>query len=234
MITIEQLKAARSLLGWTQKQLSDASGLSLASVANFEQGKGKARGKTHAAIQEALEQAGIEFTPEPGVRLRREKFQFNILEGHESVFELWNDVITTLGVTGGEILMSGIKESIWLERYKPELTEWLNKIFALNIRTRLLIAEGDHEVLISPDAYRSVPTYLFQQNPYFIYGDRFALISWGPPQRIMLIKNAVVADTFRRQFEFNYQLGREVDPKKAVVIKIEGIDIESFKKLHTP
>ena len=227
MITIEQLKAARSLLGWTQKQLADGSGLSLASVANFEQGKGKARGKTHAAIQEALEQAGIEFTPEPGVRLRREKFEFRILEGHESVFEMWNDVIATLGVTGGEVLISGVKERFWLERYKPELSEWLRQIFRLGIQTRLLIAEGDNEVLIGHETYRSVPAYLFQQTPYFVYGDRFALINWGPPQRIMLVRNAAIADTFRRQFDFNYQIGRPLDPKKVVIIKIEGISVSA-------
>ena len=211
-------------MGWTQKQLAEACGLSLASVANFEQGKGKARGSSQNAIQQALEQAGIEFTPDPGVRLRREKFNFQILEGHDSVFELWNDIIATLGSTGGEVMISGVDENIWLKKYKPELTAWLIKCRPLGIRNRLLIAEGDQTVLIGPDPYRSVPKYLFQQTPYFIYGDRFAIINWGPPQRIMLVKNALIADTFRRQFEFNYQLGRKLDRKNTVIIKLEGLD----------
>ncbi len=221
MITIEQLKAARSLLGWTQRQLADKSGLSLASVANLEQGKGKARGKTHLAVQEALEHEGIEFTPEPGVRLRREKFQFRMLEGRESVFDLWSDIIAALGATGGEVLMSGIDEQIWLDHYKPELAAALKRQFALGIHNRLLIAEDDPLVLIGPDAYRVVPRPLFQQAPYYVYADRFAIISWGPPQRILLVNNALIAETFRRQFEFNWQMGRELDPKKVVVARLD-------------
>ena len=78
-------------------------------------------------------------------------------------------------------------------------------------------------VLISPDSYRAVPRYLFQQTPTFVYADRFAIVNWGPPQRILLVQNALIADTFRRQFEFNFSLGRPLDPDKVVVIKLEGL-----------
>ena len=225
MITIEQLKAARSLLGWTQRELAAKSGVALASVANLEQGKGKARGKTYQAVQHALEQEGIEFTPEPGVRLRREKFQFRLLEGHESVFELWNDIFAALSPAGGEVLISGVDERIWLEKYKAELPSFLKRQVALNIHPRLLVAEGDHLVLGGPDVYRAVPRTLFQQVPHYVYADRFAIINWGPPQRILLVQNALIAETFRRQFEFNYAMGRKLDPKKVVIARLEHFPI---------
>jgi predicted transcriptional regulator len=45
IITIEQIKAARSLLGWTQRDLAKQAGISLASMANLEQGMGKIGGR---------------------------------------------------------------------------------------------------------------------------------------------------------------------------------------------
>ncbi len=225
MITIQQLKAARTLLDWTQRQLAERSGLSLASIANFEQGKGKAHGKTQAAIQQAIENEGIEFTPEPGVRLRREKFQFRVLEGDAAVFELWDDMITALASTGGEVLLSGISETIWLEKYKAELTANLIKQRALKIFSRVLLAQGDHQVLIGPASYRAVPKQVFHQTPYFVYADRFAILNWGPPIRIMLVANAGIAQSFRQQFDYNWDMGRQLDPNKVIIAKLEGLPV---------
>lgn len=65
MITITQIKAARTLLDWTQRDLAKQAGLSLASIANLEQGVGKVGGKVFTAVCNVLQQAGIEFTRNP-------------------------------------------------------------------------------------------------------------------------------------------------------------------------
>lgn len=223
MITIEQLKAARALLGWTQKELAVKSQVALASVANLEQGKGKAGGRVSQAIVAACETAGIEFTPEPGVRLCREKFHFRIFEGRSAIFELWDDIIIALGRGGGEVLMSGISEKFWIENYRDELIANILRQRALGISSRLLIEEGDNLVIIGEASYRAVPSYLFQQTPSFVYADRFAILNWGPPLRVLLIQNAVIAETYRRQFEANYEMGRKLDPRKVAVARLEGL-----------
>jgi transcriptional regulator with XRE-family HTH domain len=223
MVTINQIRAARALLGWNQDELAEHAGLSLATVANIEQGRGKMRGHTLDAVRTSFERAGVEFTPEPGVRLRREKFNFRILEGDDAIFELWNDIVLTLGATGGEVLMSGISEQTWLAKYKKEMTANILRQRALKIYPRVLLAEGDNLVIIGSATYRAVPKFLFQQSPYFVYGDRFAIINWGPPQRVLLVQNAAIAETFRHQFEFNWQIGRELDDRKVVVAKMEGL-----------
>lgn len=73
-ITVGQCRAARGLIGWSQAQLSEASKVSTASIANFESGKRTPIANNLAAIQSALEAAGIIFIPSngngPGVRLR--------------------------------------------------------------------------------------------------------------------------------------------------------------------
>ncbi len=225
MITIQQVKAARALLDWTQTDLATQSGLSLASIANIEQGKGKTRGKSMDSLRGAFEQNGIEFTPDPGVRLRREKFQMQLWEGEESVPRLWLDIEQTLGLTGGEVLMSGIEEALWLKRYPQSLLEAVRRRWQMGIRGRLLVAEGDNLVLVGVEGSRAISPILFNQTPYLVYGDKFAIVTWGPPQYVLCVQNKLIADTFRRQFEYNWQNGKPLRREDCVIIKVPGIDV---------
>ena len=66
MITRDQSRAARSLLRITQVELAEAAGLSTQTVVDFERGTRTPHRNNLAAIQSALEAAGIEFIPENG------------------------------------------------------------------------------------------------------------------------------------------------------------------------
>jgi hypothetical protein len=76
MITANQLRAARALIGWEQSRLAASSGISLPTVKRMEGSDGPVRGnyESVAKVQRALEIAGIEFISENGggvgVRLR--------------------------------------------------------------------------------------------------------------------------------------------------------------------
>ena len=76
MLTIEQLRAARGLLGWSQSMLAARAGLSLPTVKRVEANVGphvsdEARNK----LRRTLESAGVEFIDEngggAGVRLKK-------------------------------------------------------------------------------------------------------------------------------------------------------------------
>ena len=75
-ISIEQLRAARALLGWSQTQLAGRAGMSLPTVKRVETERGPnvSEGARHA-LQLALELGGVEFIDEngggAGVRLRK-------------------------------------------------------------------------------------------------------------------------------------------------------------------
>jgi transcriptional regulator with XRE-family HTH domain len=75
MTTAAQLRAARSLLGLSQPELADLTGVSTMTIKRAE-GAGQPPASTDAKerIAAALEAAGIEFIPEngggPGVRLK--------------------------------------------------------------------------------------------------------------------------------------------------------------------
>ena len=75
MLTSEQIRAARALLRWDQKELAKAANISVQTIKRLEaiRGKVSAYTGTMEAITKALEAAGVAFTndDEPGVRLRR-------------------------------------------------------------------------------------------------------------------------------------------------------------------
>ena len=76
MITIEQLRAARGLLGWSQTDLALRAGLSVPTIKRIEGAFGPhVSDEARAMLQKALEAAGIEFIDEDdggaGVRFRK-------------------------------------------------------------------------------------------------------------------------------------------------------------------
>lgn len=67
MISIEQFRAARGLLGWSQTELALRAGLSLPTVKRVEAGIGpNVSDDARAKLQQALEEAGIKFLEENG------------------------------------------------------------------------------------------------------------------------------------------------------------------------
>jgi len=67
LITVEQIRAARGLLGWSQTQLAEKAGLSLPTVKRLETGNGpRVSNEAREKIALALESAGITFIEENG------------------------------------------------------------------------------------------------------------------------------------------------------------------------
>src|SRR3954454_4265421 len=78
LATVEQLRAARALLGWSQTELASRAGLSLPTVKRVEGGFGpNVSEEARSRLQHALETAGLEFLDENGaglgVRFRKSK-----------------------------------------------------------------------------------------------------------------------------------------------------------------
>ena len=79
LLSSELIRAARALLRWEQRDLANASSVSLATVKRLESKPGlmAAHESTAVALRKALERAGVEFIDEngggPGVRLRKKQ-----------------------------------------------------------------------------------------------------------------------------------------------------------------
>jgi DNA-binding XRE family transcriptional regulator len=81
VITVRQLRAARVLLGWSQEQAAQASGISINSFNSIERGVTDPRTSTWHKIIQAFVDNGVEFIADggsslaggEGVRLRQPK-----------------------------------------------------------------------------------------------------------------------------------------------------------------
>ncbi|MCA9692638.1 MAG: helix-turn-helix transcriptional regulator [Myxococcales bacterium] len=56
-----QCKAARSLLGWSVRQLAEEADVSMPTIVNFEAARRRTTGPNVSALRAALERAGVEF-----------------------------------------------------------------------------------------------------------------------------------------------------------------------------
>ena len=79
-ISIRQIKAARSLLGWSQDDLAERSGVSKPTIGRLESQDAETvggRAETGGALVAALEKAGVVFIAEngggAGVRMKRRR-----------------------------------------------------------------------------------------------------------------------------------------------------------------
>ncbi len=78
-ISAEQSKAARALIGWSRRQLAEASQVSERTLIDFERGARAPHRRTLVDLRRALEEAGVIFIDEneegAGVRLRKSRDQ---------------------------------------------------------------------------------------------------------------------------------------------------------------
>lgn len=74
MISKEQMKAARSLLGWEQRDVAKRTGLSVPTIQRMESlGLGRSSAANADRVKNVFENAGIEFINDeaPGLRIHR-------------------------------------------------------------------------------------------------------------------------------------------------------------------
>ena len=71
MITVAQMKAARTLLGWSDVKLAHEAGLDPSTVINFELGTRSPSVTSVLTIESTLKAAGVEFPQHDQVRLTK-------------------------------------------------------------------------------------------------------------------------------------------------------------------
>ena len=198
-ITTAQMRGARGLVNWSQSELSKRTGISTTSIGNIEAGNTQARESTLKIIRQAFENAGIEFIGTEGMRKKNDNIYS--IEGSDALDRLLDDMYGTLAKTGGEVLGFGVEEKTDVTAEESrKIQNYLDKLKAANITERLIIREGDMNLMAPVEFYKSIPKEYFSPHPFYIYGDKIALINWGTPNKIFIINSPLFSETFTRAF----------------------------------
>jgi len=198
IITLEQIKAARSLLNWTQQDLASAASISKPALANFERGIVKPRSETINSLQKALEEAGIEFIEGPGVKMRKNILEVKVLSG-ESIKILWNDIYHTLK-SGEKRLVRGLDEERLAKIMGSSYDQMMKKFKKKNLKGRVLLLKNDRNFRDPSSEYRWINDSHFIDVPIYIYANKCAMIIWEPEPQVILIENKALANAYSQHF----------------------------------
>ena len=203
MPTIEQIRAARALLDWSQSDLAEHSGLSQTGIARIENGTNQPNSRTLAKIEAAFEKADIEFLGTSGVR--KMSGEIKVLRGREGFRSFMDDVYEKARDLGGEIsLFNGMPKLFnkllgedWYQMHARRMDEVKG-----NYNFRIMVKEGE-ELFIAGDfaQYRWFPGNLFREKTFYAYGNTLAFMSFSEDDvEIRMITQADFADSFRVLF----------------------------------
>ncbi len=204
-ITIQQIKAARALMNWSQTDLGERSGLSQTAIANIENGKHRASENTLQSFLQAFDKAGVEFI-EGGVRLKPDSIE--ILEGDDCASRM-PDIIfeSMLRHDLDEYLVNGVDFGLIDQATHDSIKRQVSRLQQSGRKQRILVEEGTpREKIIGPlEWHRSLPSDIFSAaTPSFIYNDCFAIMLLEKKQ-VIIIRNTSLADFQRRQFDWLWE-----------------------------
>lgn len=218
-ISTAQMRGARGLLNWSQQDLSQRTDISSTSIGSIENGISTPRENTMIAIRKAFEDAGIEFLPNDGIRKRSNEVK--VFQGRTGFWEFYQDIHQVLREQPGEVVVSNVDER--------EFEKWLGSENLKNhldiikqipgITYKIMIKEGDHYFLGTPDfsEYRWMPKDLFASIPFYVYGDKLAILLFSDQPTVITLDYPGVAEAYRSQFDaiWNVSLKPETLVKKS-------------------
>lgn len=208
MPTPKQVIAARALLGMSQTQLSELSGIGYTSVSRFE-GGGRSSSSTMDAISKVF-QPHVEFIEDTGVKLKAP--QIKIHHGRDGLIDFLKYVYDTVKTSGGEICVSNVNEKKFEELLGEEEDRAhmarMNSVKDLSFR--VLIQEGDSYLPGDYCEYRWTPKERYRDVPLYMFKDKTAYIVFGEKPTIYVMSVPEITAMFKMQFDSLWASASEV------------------------
>jgi transcriptional regulator with XRE-family HTH domain len=210
MITTAQIRGARGILNWSQGDLSDRTDISATSIGSIENGLTQPRESTLSIIQKSFEDAGIEFLSNDGIR--KKTGEVKIFQGRAAFWDFYEDIYHTLNETPGEVVVSNVDErkfEKWLGA--DNLAVHVARIKNLKgISYKILLREGDDYFLATPDfgEYKWMPTEFFSSVPFYVYGQKLAILLFDAEPTVIVLDYPSVADAYRAQFQAFWEISK--------------------------
>lgn len=219
MITIEQCRAARGLLGWTQQDLAEASGLSKTAINNFEKNHSDIKVESLRAIRMAFESADIEFMEYEG--LRRKSDKAHIVSGPMAFSEIIEDIRHQLTQGVQEVLIQHFDPQILKHIGQEEIDHYMSVLTHSGASQKLLCARGTIPAISTPAMTRWMYGDQLQTGMTgFIYGDKLVLRVWR--QNLFIVTHSrMAASAEKMRFEMLWEKA-EIPQKSGVVHAQKG------------
>lgn len=208
MLTIDQIRAARALLGWSQSDLADKADLSQTGIARIENGTNQPNSKTLSKISKAFDVSGIEFLGSSG--LRRRRGEVRILSGNDAMSDFLDDVYETAIEFGTkeaptQVFLSNVVHDNWVKWMGPDRwknhTERMTKDMDL-MDVRIITKEGDTNFPARDYSdYKWVPEKFFNEKSFYSYHNKLAFLDFKENDiEILLMKQPDFARGYRDLF----------------------------------
>jgi len=207
MITLEQIRAARALIGWSQGDLADHAGLSQTGIARIENGTNHPNSTTITKILSAFTEENVEFIGQSGVR--KTTGEIKKYKGQNGFIEFYNDIYKTLESKPSTVYLCNAEEELFEKWLGDYLETHVKKIMALNVNYKILIREGDTHFITSEfSEYRWMPKEYFGSVPFYVYGDKLAFILFKEEPNVIVLDYAEISDAYRAQFNSFWELAK--------------------------
>ncbi|MDD3370661.1 MAG: helix-turn-helix transcriptional regulator [Alphaproteobacteria bacterium] len=195
-----QIRAGRALLNWSQEDLAHACRLSVSTVRKLELGYMSPRHATTRVIRQCMEKAGLEFIEPNGVRRRPDSV--TVYEGSRGMASLIEDIEKAVRKDKSEILIVTDLETANF----PDTDFCVRLADAISgggVKIKCLIPDTFQIPFAMPNfEYRAVSKNYVNSIPFFVYGDRQALIvaEAASTVKIVSIESPFAAWAGHRQF----------------------------------
>jgi transcriptional regulator with XRE-family HTH domain len=205
-ITVEQIKAARALLKWTQKDLAANAGLNDDQVHNYEASRTRSL-EVLEAIYKSFSAQGIEFVEGGVIQHALSSYVLN------SYLEVLEEIVIAFP-DGGEVCLHCADD----RRSPPAVSEKVKQIEAMGIILRITVSDDNYFITGNHQYYRQIPADYFAVSPdvIVIYNDK---VVFRAEDKFLVIVNKALSRTFKDQFEYWWHVGKEVDAAKISLIR---------------
>lgn len=208
-ITSRQIRAARSLIGWSQSDLATASGLSRSTIIGIEKGTGNPTRDMMTRLRDILEERQVEFLPQEGVRFREPSTHYDNLPGSNKrlLDEIYSDALAYRDKTGvEEILIYGLREDDAEKSVGGEyLSQHIERLKLAGLKEKILYF-SDTTTFVAP-----MPWYLLLKDantcnrhfpPLIIYAESIAVVQFEPQETVTSVHSKAIAEACRHMFEY--------------------------------
>jgi len=211
MPTGDQIRAARSLLGWKAEELAERAGVNRESVFRAERSKKGHRplAETMEKITRVLNDEGIVFIGLSGVDRHSENYR--VLEGADCYLRLLGEVKRVmLRHLDSEALFICVDDSVSTDEVRAANFDMRES----GIRCRYLSAENAKKFDFDLKDYRVIPKEFYTNSVMIVYANRVATLR-GTNDAVLIVIDEDQANMLRGLFELIWLNSASIDNKNS-------------------